>query len=241
MKRLVASLAIAQFLVPYFNRVTGWGRDIGETARASGLPSPETPSGYAFSIWFPIFVLGLVYACRLWRAPDDERLARAAPYAAAMFAAGTLWMLWTQIVGSSWVQLPLIYAMFAATMLGWAKIEPNDRAGQALFGLQGGWLSAAIWLNTTSYLREGGWGAPFGLEPGIYALFTLLPAAALALTIVLVGRANGWYVGAVVWALVAIVVANIGGDAIVLGTAAALIPAILIAPMARKHVVPPIP
>jgi hypothetical protein len=49
------------------------------------------------------------------------------------------------------------------------------------------------------------------------------------------------YVGAVVWALIAIVVANIGGDATVLGTAAALIPAILIAPMARKRVVPPIP
>ncbi|MCM0019534.1 MAG: hypothetical protein NBV67_06040, partial [Tagaea sp.] len=69
MKRLVLGLAIAQFLAPYFHRVTGWGIDIGETARASGLPSPETPSGYAFSIWFPIFVLGLVHA---WRMRDDS-------------------------------------------------------------------------------------------------------------------------------------------------------------------------
>jgi hypothetical protein len=229
MKRLVLGLAIAQFLAPYFHRATGWGMDIGQTARASGLPSPETPAGFAFSIWFPIFVLGLVYA---WRSRPD---APAAPYAAAMFAAGTLWMLCTQMLGWSFVQLPLIYAMFAATMLGLSKIDPADRVQRALFGLQGGWLSAASVLNTTSYLREGGWGAPFGLEPGAYALFTLLPAAALALATILSGRANAWFVGAVVWALVAIVAANIGGDALVLGTAAALIPAILLAPLARRH------
>lgn len=235
MKRLVLGLAIAQFLAPYFHRVTGWGIDIGETARMSGLPSPETPSGYAFSIWFPIFVLGLVHA---WRLREDSPTA---PYAAAMFAAGTAWMLWTQLFGSTFVQLPLIYAMYAATMAGLAKIDPGDRVQRALFGLQGGWLTAAIFLNTTSYLREGGWGAPFGLEPGTYALFTLLPAAALALATILAGRANAWFVGAVVWALVAIVVANIGRDAFVMGVAAALIPALLIAPLVRKRAIPPMP
>ncbi|MFM7346243.1 MAG: hypothetical protein ACKO1J_12850 [Tagaea sp.] len=232
MKNWVLGLALAQFFAPYFHRVTGWGIDIGQTARASGLPSPETPSGYAFSIWFPIFVLGLVYA---WRLRKDRADANLAPYAAAMFAAGTAWMLWTQIFGSSFVQLPLIYAMYAATMLGLPHVAKEDRATQALFGLQGGWLTAAVFLNTTSYLREGGWGAPFGLEPGVYALFTLLPTAALALATVLAGRANAWFAGAVVWALVAIVVANIGGDALVMGVAAALIPAILIAPLARRH------
>jgi O-antigen ligase len=238
MKNWVLGLAIAQFFAPYFHRVTGWGIDIGRTARASGLPSPETPSGYAFSIWFPIFVLGLVYA---WRLRKDRADARLAPYAAAMFAAGTAWMLWTQIFGSSFVQLPLIYAMYAATMLGFAHVAKDDRATQALFGLQGGWLTAAVFLNTTSYLREGGWGAPFGLEPGVYALFTLLPAAALALATILSGRANTWFAGAVVWALVAIVVANIGGDALVMGVAAALIPAILLAPLARRRAPPPMP
>jgi hypothetical protein len=235
MPRLILSLAIAQFLAPYFHRVTGWGRDIGDTARASGLPAPETPSGYAFSIWFPIFALGLVYAWRLWRAPDDERISRVAPHAAAMFAAGALWMLWTQMFGSTFVQLPLIYAMFAATMLGLAKIDPQDRASRALFGLQGGWLSAAIVLNTTSYLREGGWGAPFGLEPGVYALFTLLPASGIALAVILAGRANAWYVAAVIWALVGIVVANIGGDAFTMGVAAALVAPVLLARLLRRH------
>jgi hypothetical protein len=230
MNRLVLPLAIAQFFAPYFHRVTGRGSDIGDTARASGLPSPETPAGYAFSIWFPIFALGLIHAWRLRKAPGETT-----PYAAAMFAAGTAWMLWTQIFGSTFVQLPLIYAMYAATMLGLAKIDASDRIARALFGLQGGWLTAAIWLNTTSYLREGGWGAPFGLEPGTYALFTLLPAAALALATILAGRANAWFIGAVVWALVAIMGANIGGDPLVMGVAAALIPAILIAPLARRH------
>jgi hypothetical protein len=222
MNRLALPFAIAQFFAPYFHRVTGWGTDIGDTARASGLPSPETPTGYAFSIWFPIFALGLAHAWRLRKTPGET-----APFAAAMFAAGTAWMLWTQLFGSTFVQLPLIYAMYAATMLGFAKVESSDRIARTLFGLQGGWLSAAIFLNTTSYLREGGWGAPFGLEPATYALFTLIPATLLALATILARRANAWFVLAFVWALAAIVIANLAGETLVRNLALGAILAVL--------------
>lgn len=212
MKTLVAALAFAQFVVPFGPRLLGWGQDIGRRASENGLPSPETPAGYAFSIWFPIFVLGIVYAIRLWRAPADTRLAPLAPFAAAMFAAGTAWMLWTQLVGSSVVQLATIYAMYAATMLGAARVASGDRPSAALFGLQGGWLTAAICLNTTSYVREFAGATPFGLTPETYALFTLVPATLLALATILARRANAWFAGAFAWALIGVAAANLAGE-----------------------------
>lgn len=239
MPQTLLLLAIAQLVVPFFPRLTGLGGEIGARSIETGLPSPETPSGYAFGIWFPIFVLGLIHAVRFLRDPASEAYRRVELPVAIMFAAGTAWMLWTQIMGSGIVQLPLIYGMFAATLIGWSRLKPSDdKILPVLFGLQSGWLTAAICLNTTSWLRLVSGTTPFGLAPEIYALFTLLPAAAIALYMVLSGRASIWYVGAVVWALVAVAVANISGDTLVLAVAAGLIVPLLVAFNVRTKRVP---
>jgi len=239
MPRLVLTLAIAQFVAPFFPRLTGLGGEIGARTTETGLPAPETPAGYAFGIWFPIFVLGLVYAVRYWRDPANESYRRIALYAGAMFACGTLWMLWTQVMGSGLMQLPLIFGMFVSTLLGWRHVEPGgDKTLPVLFGLQAGWLSAAVCLNTTSWLRNLAGATPFGLTPEIYALATLLPAAAIALAMILRGRANIWYVIAVIWALAGIAVANINDERFVLIAALVLIAPVLLAFSARTKRVP---
>jgi hypothetical protein len=239
MPRLVLALAIAQFVAPFFPRLTGLGGEIGARTTEAGLPAPETPAGYAFGIWFPIFVLGLVYAVRYWRDPANESYRRVAPYAAAMFAFGTVWMLWTQIMGSGFMQLPLIFGMFVSTLLGWRHVDAHgDKTLPVLFGLQAGWLSAAVCLNTTSWLRNFVGATPFGLSPEIYALATLLPAAAIALVVIFGGRANIWYVVAMVWALVGIAVANINGENFVLIAALVLIAPLVAAFSARTKRVP---
>ncbi len=239
MPRLVLVLAIAQFLAPFFPRLTGLGGEIGARTTETGLPAPETPAGYAFGIWFPIFVLGLVYAVRYWRDPANVAYRRVAPYAGAMFAFGTVWMLWTQVMGSGLMQLPLIFGMFAATLLGWRHVDAHgDKTLPVLFGLQAGWLSAAVCLNTTSWLRNFVGATPFGLSPEIYALATLLPAAAIALAAIFSGRANIWYVVAMVWALAGIAVANIDGDRFVLIAALVLIAPVLAAFNVRTRRVP---
>ncbi|MBL0929117.1 MAG: hypothetical protein IBJ15_03200 [Alphaproteobacteria bacterium] len=239
MPRLVLALALAQFLAPFFPRLTGIGGEIGARTTEAGLPAPETPAGYAFGIWFPIFVLGLVYAVGFWRDPANESYRRVAPYAGAMFAFGTAWMLWTQMMGSGLMQLPLIFGMFVSTLLGWRHVDvPGDKALPVLFGLQAGWLSAAVCLNTTSWLRNFVGGTPFGLSPEIYALATLLPAAAIALAAIFSGRANIWYVAAMVWALAGIAVSNINGERFVLIAALALIAPVLLAFSVRTTRVP---
>ncbi len=239
MPRLVLALAIAQFIAPFFPRLTGIGGEIGARTAEAGLPAPETPAGYAFTIWFPIFVLGLVFAVRYWRDPANAAYRRVAPYAAAMFAFGTAWMLWTQIMGAGLMQLPLIFGMFASTLLGWRHVDAQgDKTLPALFGLQAGWLSAAVCLNTTSWLRNFVGATPFGLTPEIYTLATLLPAAAIALVAIFGGRANIWYVVAMVWALVGVAVANINGERFVLIAALVLIAPVLLAFSARTKRVP---
>jgi len=214
---LVLALAIAQFLAPFFHVATGIGGPIGRRANPGGFVPPEQPAGYAFSIWFPIFVLALVYAGHqaLPRSADNPVYRRIAPATAAIFAAGTVWMLWTQIVGSSWVLLPMIYTMYGATMLAAARTRAqpglDGLAGRILpplLGLQGGWLTAAIVLNTTAVVR-GRDAEPFGLDPSLFALATLVPATLLALATIRAGHANGWFVGAFVWALVAVGVTNL--------------------------------
>ena len=212
---LVLAFAIAQFLAPFFHAATGIGGPIGQRANPGGFVPPEQPAGYAFSIWFPIFVLALVYAWHqaLPRSAAHPVYRRIGPATAAMFAAGTVWMLWTQIMGSSWALLPMIYTMYGATMLAAARMGTAldglpARILPPLLGLQGGWLTAAIVLNTTSVVR-GSAAEPFGLDPSLYALATLVPATILALATIQAGRANGWFVGAFVWALVAVGVTNL--------------------------------
>lgn len=214
-------LAVAQFAAPGFYAVTGIGGPIGRRAIDGGFLPPEQPAGWAFSIWFPIFVLGLVYAVHQALPSERENpvYRRIGAATAAMFAAGTAWMLWTQLFGSSVVLLPLIFGMYAATMIASAGLsgfalalhEPRGRLKHllpALLGLQGGWLTAAITLNTTSVLR-GSNAEPFGLSMSLYALATLLPATVLAMATILARRANGWFVFAFGWALVAIAFTNI--------------------------------
>jgi hypothetical protein len=209
-------LAVVQFAAPGFHAVTGIGGPIGRRAVDGGFLPPEQPAGWAFSIWFPIFVLGLVYAVHQALPSERENpvYRRIGAATAAMFAAGAAWMLWTQIFGSSVVLLPLIFGMYAATMIASAALAAQALVGRvqrllpALLGLQGGWLTAAIMLNTTSVVR-GSIAEPFDVPMSVYALATLLPATVLAMATILARRANGWFVFAFGWALVAIAFTNI--------------------------------
>jgi hypothetical protein len=209
-------LAVTQFAAPGFHAATGIGGAIGRRAVDGGFLPPEQPAGWAFSIWFPIFALGLAYAVHQALPSERENpvYRRIGAATAAMFAAGTAWMLWTQIFGSSVVLLPLIFGMYAATMIASAGLSGMFLEGRAqrllpaLLGLQGGWLTAAIMLNTTSVVR-GSMAEPFGVPMAVYALATLLPATVLAMATILARRANGWFVFAFGWALVAIAYTNI--------------------------------
>ena len=208
-------LSLAQFAAAGFARLTGHGQDIAAIAGRDGVRPPEVPAGYAFSIWFAIFTLSVVYSIYYATKGQNHDLCRRVSWpAAVLFICSSLWMIGAQTIGSGWHLVTLALIMWAAStraLLTVRYASTGDNAQrlilQPLFGLCTGWLTAALFLNTTAtFAKEIG---TFGLAPNLYALFTLVPAAILAVTLTFRTKGEPYLFAAFQWALAAIVVANL--------------------------------
>lgn len=210
----LAVLAIAQFIASGYARITGHGQDISETANRGGLRPPEVPSGYAFSIWFVIFTLSVVYGIYYASKGQNHDLCRKVSLpAAVLFLCSSAWMVAAQTIGDGWHLVTIIVIMWAASTRALLIVRHDttsdtvkSRVLQPLFGLFTGWLTAAMFLNITgTFAKEVGM---LGLSLNAYAMLTLIPAAVLALAVVKRTRAEPFAFGAFIWALVGIIVAN---------------------------------
>jgi hypothetical protein len=170
---------------------------------------PVQPAGYAFGIWGPIYlwlVAGALFG--LVRRSDSQAWD------------GTRWpMALSLVVGAAWLPVAqmspvwatvMIWIMLGAAVLAlWRTPETED--GWLLRGpiaLYAGWLTAASWVSI------GLLGAGFGIGPGEigWAWIGLAGALATALAVTrLVPRAP-FYAASVVWALIAVAVANWGAQ-----------------------------
>jgi hypothetical protein len=210
-------LSLLQFVAAGYARLTGHGRNIEDIAERGDIRPPETPSGYAFSIWFVIFALsvayGLYYASKGQQNGWAQRLSWPA---AILFAFSSAWMFSAQIIGDGWHLVFLIVIMWAASVRGLMtlRLSADDSSPrfcrfvlQPLFGLFTGWLTAAMFLNiTTTFSKSVG---TLGLTPNSYALLTLIPAGIVALALIRRLRAEPWMFAAILWAITAIIVANL--------------------------------
>jgi hypothetical protein len=195
----------------------GLGRPIGELSAAS--QTPVVPEGYAFAIWGPIFALSIAWA--VWQALPANRDSEAArrlgwPLGlAALF--NCLWMLVATFTDNGF-HLVAIIAGCAGFALA-AAWGARDLAGGLLVRwvvvplamVQAGWLSAAFFVNLAGAQKMRGvsW---LGLDETSGAMVVILIAGCLAAGIARLLRENLFYAGAVVWALVAVIVANLGGN-----------------------------
>lgn len=86
-----------------------------------------------------------------------------------------------------------------------------------------GWVTVATFANTAAALKRSG-RLDVGLSEQAWTVLMLLAAGVIAAAVVRVSRGNAWYAGTIVWALVAIVVANLtrGPDPLVAATAGAV-------------------
>lgn len=238
--RQIANLLLAplQFLSAALFTLFGVGRPVGVQA-TGGLQPPELPMGYAFSIWPVIFAFGTAYAlvqARSSRAADP--LYRAIGWWTALsFLAGNLWMIRVQLLGDGWPQVILILLMFGGAVVAFLRLLDwrGDLSTLERFtvvpalGLVSGWLTVAIFLNLSSVMRDAGL---LQIIPNAtdQALVVLGLAGATALGFVAASRGNAWYAAAVVWALVAVVLANVwrAPNTPVAITAAALLALVII-------------
>lgn len=194
-------------------------RGIGDFQKpAPGGQPPVIPAGYAFSIWTPIFAGMLGYALYQLRAEVTGRalLARTGWGAAIATWGAAAWVLvaaddarvqWTVPI------LLLIVLALGAAHRGITEEPITGRADRLLvrapLGLFFGWSSVALFANLAAALRERG-----VTRPGAETMPSLLMLAGAVIAAVAITRSlprNGWYAGAVVWALVAIAVANVWG------------------------------
>lgn len=206
--------ALTQFIVPEFSKLTGIGRSISDMGSSN---APEMPMGYAFSIWFLIFSLALYYA--VYQARPSQRnnplCRKIGFFTAGTFCVSSVWMLCAQVLGDGWHLVALILVMqgFALTaFFGTVKSALESKTERwvimPMTGLFAGWLTLAVFLNATSTITALT-GGTLGFSHSVFALLTILPAAAAALFVIVKSKGNLWYTGAVLWGLVAIVLNDI--------------------------------
>ena len=172
------------------------------------------PAGYAFSIWFVIYLGCLGFAVYQVRPKyvANTYFSAIGPWAAAGFALSTLWVILAGF-GPLWLTPAVIILMLACIGLAYERsLRPSTissvmtRVTQLSLALYTGWLSAATWLNLGDTLA--GYGFTLGLEEPLRSILVL--AGALGTAVFFIFRSGGrWaYSGTIIWALVGILVKN---------------------------------
>lgn len=220
---LLATLAFAAgpFLVPNFG-----GFDPDRFPVPQNDP-PVQPAGYAFAIWGLIYLWLLISAGfgLLFRfgAVDWQAMR---PTLTLSLTIGATWLLAAK--ASPLAATLLIWLMLAAAAMALLRAPLLDRWwAQAPVAIYTGWLSAA------SFVSLGLMLAGFGLMEETNAALLCLTGAVIFASVIqirLMGAPE--YGAAVVWALIAIVIANLNGSWLV--AVAALIAIVIVGFLALR-------
>ena len=174
---------------------------------------PVQPAGYAFAIWGPIYLGLFAHAVfGLFARAEDRGWDR-----------GRWPLILSLAVGASWIAVANVNAVWATVLIwimlggalgalalngrgeGWPLAGPDRWVGQLPLGVYAGWLTAASWVAVGFML--GGYGV---LSP-VWAAAVALPCAvAMAALVQLWLWRAPEYGLTVIWALVALIVANWG-------------------------------
>ena len=176
---------------------------------------PVQPAGYAFAIWGLIYAwlfAGMVFGL-IKRPKDSAWHAMRTPLCVSL-AIGSIWLPVAK-ASALWAAI-LIWAMLIPALIALFRAPKPDRAfALGPVGLYAGWLSAASCVATG--LIAAGYGytdertAAFG-----FVFLALVLASAIQGQL---GRGPSYGI-AVIWALVAIVVQNMGNDPTIAALAA---------------------
>ena len=164
---------------------------------------PVQPAGYAFAIWGLIYawlVIGAGFGA-LVRASDPDWAAMRPPLFASL-ALGAAWLPVAQVA-----PIPatvLIWAMLGLALLALFRVGDTDRwLQQAPVAIYAGWLTAASCVALGLVLAGYDW-----LDQTVAALVSLTVALGIAVPAQYLLHRAPEYGITVIWALVAIIVAN---------------------------------
>ncbi len=183
---------------------------------------PVQPAGYAFGIWSVIYLwlaISAVHGVVARRADADWQRMRV-PLILGL-GPGAAW-LWVAGQSAEWAAV-LIFWMLGAALWALLVAPLRDRwLAQAPVALYAGWLTAAAHVSLGILL--GGYGLA---SPEVAAVLALGLAVALGLGIVLLRPHAPEYGLTLIWALVGVLVANLGGSGLVQGVVLVALVAVL--------------
>lgn len=176
---------------------------------------PVQPEGYAFAIWGVIYlwlIVGLGFG--LWKRREDALWHPMRLALIPSLAVGSVWLA-VAVASPVWASV-LIWVMLITALMALFRSPVEDRWYAALpLGLYAGWLSAASCVSLG--LLAAGYGYLDATTAALAAIFLALVLASAVQS--QLGRAPSYGI-AVIWALIAVVVQNLGSNATVAALAA---------------------
>ena len=205
MQRLWAALTFAAALAfvasPFL--VSGFDGFEADQFPVPQIDPPVQPAGYAFGIWGLIYLWLLIgTGFGLLRRGDDPDWEAMRPPLFASLALGAGWLPLAQV--SPGAATVLIWLMLGGALLSLFRVGDTDRwLQQAPVAIYAGWLTAASAVSIGLMLGGYGW-----LPETLAALVALGIGLALALVAQYRLHRAPEYGLTVIWALVAVIVAN---------------------------------
>jgi hypothetical protein len=204
------AFGIAPFVTPPFT-----GYDPSLFPVQIGRPAIQ-PAGYAFSIWSVIYLWLIVHAVfGLWKRADAPSWASARVPLTVALAVGVVW-LWIAGQSAVWGTVT-IWIMALAALAAFLRVptEPDRWLLSGPLAIFAGWLTAAAAVSTGVLIA--GYGA---LSNNGAALAMLALVLIIALVVQGLKPRMPVYGLTVIWALIGVIVVNLGDNAIVAGVAA---------------------
>jgi len=207
---IVLVLALAQVITPaIFFRQGGF-----QFADDPGHDPPIVPAGYAFTIWGLIYLASIAYGIYqvLPGQLYNPGLADTRFYTALAFLGAAAWIILARFK-RTWSCFICILTIWAA--LGCAFIEIQNGIFSlaqsflivATISIFFGWVTIAMFANLAAALKASGVMTD-GKPEVIWSIVLLIIAGAGAGAIIFYSGGNIWYTLTILWALIAIVVAN---------------------------------
>ncbi|SMQ62450.1 hypothetical protein SAMN06297468_0702 [Altererythrobacter xiamenensis] len=209
-QRIAIVLAVIVQIGATFLPQLGFGEPIGD--RSDSVRTLITPSGWAFSIWGPLFLGSAVYA--IWQALPGQRhnslLNQIGWWSVGALSAQGFWAIYTQfanltIISAIIIAFSLICLLAILRTLVYREIPftASERWIVTLvFSALAAWLTAATIVNISATLAYYGIGGDFAfpyITAGIVLVGGIIASIAVARS-----KGNPWYALVFCWALLAI-------------------------------------
>ncbi len=229
MMRSAALLVATAYMIVMNGLANGLPLNGKTTGELSAMyPNWFVPAGVTFSIWGVLYLLMLSYvALRIYKrnTPDDG--VESAYMLTALFNGSWIIAWHYEWMGTSL----LIMGGLLATLIG-----ISHQMGQAVnrthwltrltFGMYLGWILVATVANVTAALVDWGWGG-WGIDGKIWAAVLVGVSSLIGLTVKRIFD-NPYILISVIWALVGIMIRQVGGPAEVVIYSAAIFMGILL-------------